>query len=190
MEIETERLVLRTLAAADADDLMALWSDPDVVRYIGSGLPVEDRDWLAPYLTRVADHWARHRLGMWAVTRKADGRFLGRGGLQPLVMDGRTEIEVGYMFAKAYWGQGYATEMARASLRYGFETRSLTRIIAIARPENAASRHVLEKAGLLYERTSPWRGGGEIVYYALAREAYRPDAAPYRLRPDAPVNPI
>ena len=68
------------------------------------------------------DHcYVRYGFGMWATIHKATGKFIGRCGLTPMDIEGRGEIEVGYMLAKEYWGQGLATEAALAILRYGFE---------------------------------------------------------------------
>jgi len=83
---------------------------------------------------------------MCTVDLAASGETIGAAGLQPL--EGGPEIEVGYRFLKAHWGQGYATESARASIAYGFDEVGLDRIVAVALAENTASRRVLEKCGL------------------------------------------
>jgi len=72
------------------------------------------------------------------------GSFSQEGG--PAIL----EIEVGYHLARAFWGRGYATEAARACVRFGFEQLNLERIVAVVQPANVASRRVLEKCGLTY----------------------------------------
>jgi RimJ/RimL family protein N-acetyltransferase len=170
VQTETARLLLRPFTTADFDDLYSLYSDPEVMRYIGAG--VRTREETEQGMVRTADHWSRIGLGMWAVFEKDTGRFVGRCGLQPLAET--PEIEVGYALHREFWGRGYATEGALAALRFGFETAGLNRIVAIARPENTGSRHVMEKAGMTYERTVPSPYGiHEVVWYGLARDRFR-----------------
>ena len=162
-ELVTERLVLRPLTADDLEWLAVLRGDADVMRYIGASgaVPFEHtRERLDRYLAC----WATHGLGMFSVREGADGAPVGWAGLQPL--DGTEEIEVGYAFGPPAWGLGFATEAARAVVRWGFEVRSLARIVAVASPENAASRHVMDKLGMRYEGTRLVHGM-ESVYYAV-----------------------
>jgi ribosomal-protein-alanine N-acetyltransferase len=98
--------------------------------------------------------------------------------LQPLEDSGETEV--GYGFDKPFWGQGYATEAAAAWLRYGFETAGLARIVAVAIPENTASRHVMEKLGMKYERDAT-HYGHECAFYAITREEFAPRGGFYAL---------
>lgn len=170
MQTETTRLRLRPFTPADFDDLFGLYSDPEVMRYIGHG--VRSREETEQGMARTAGHWSGVGLGMWAVFEKDTGKFVGRCGLQPLAET--SEIEVGYALHREFWGRGYATEGALAALRFGFETAGLARIVAIARPENAGSRRVLEKVGMAYERTYPSPYGlHEVVLYGLARDRFR-----------------
>ena len=91
------------------------------------------------------------------------GSFSQEGG--PAIL----EIEVGYHLARAFWGRGYATEAARACLRYGFEQLKLERIVAVVRPENVASRRVLEKSGLSYTGMG-YHYKAEVRMYAVTRQ--------------------
>jgi ribosomal-protein-alanine N-acetyltransferase len=166
METETARLFLRPFTSQDLDTLCQLYSDPDVMRYIGKG--VRNRDESEQSLSKMIAHWQSHGLGMWAAFHKPDGRFVGRCGLTPLA--DTEQIELGYTFHRDFWGQGLATEAARRSLQHGFETLGLSRIVAIARPANVASWRVMEKVGMTRERigVSPY-DDTEVVWYALAR---------------------
>src|SRR5205807_215596 len=114
--IETERLRLRMFRASDVGELAALFADPDVMRYVGDGKPV-DRIEAEKALASIVTHWEKHGFGRWAVEDKATREFLGYGGLRSLF--GMPEVV--YHFATRHWGKGFATEMARASLQYGFE---------------------------------------------------------------------
>jgi RimJ/RimL family protein N-acetyltransferase len=166
----TLRLSLRPFDLIDFDDLLQLYSDPEVMRLIGNGKP-RTRDETEAWLTRMIAHWAQRGLGMWAVHEKSTGRFVGRCGLQALA--DTSEIELGYALHRAFWGQGLATEAAMAAIQFGFETIGLSRIVAIALPENLASRRVIEKTGLVFERIGPNPyGHREVAWYGLSRAAY------------------
>ena len=165
--IETERLRLRMFRASDLDDLAALFADPDVMRYVANGKPA-DRAEAEKALASIIAHWARHGFGRWAVEDKATGEFLGYGGLRSLF----GTPEVVYHFTKAHWGKGFATELARASLRFGFDLHNFDRIVAIAKPGNAASIHVMEKLGMQFEmRTSYY--DIEVVQYAITFDEFK-----------------
>lgn len=176
-EIETARLRLRGFAPADVEGFAALRADPEVMRYIGKGRPqtrVEAEGWLDKNVAR----WRDNGFGMWAVVDRAAGEFVGWCGLARL--EEGEEVEVGYGFARGAWGRGFATEGARASLRFGFETCRLERIVAVAIPENAASRRVMEKLGMRYVRRAH-HYGVDVAYHAVTRREFPPDDSPYVL---------
>jgi ribosomal-protein-alanine N-acetyltransferase len=144
--VTTERLVLRGFRAEDLPAHRAAVDDDDAVTWAHVRLP------LAASLRRWADRldgWDRDGLGMWIVEVAATGTVIGHAGLQPL--HGTGDVELGYYLGRATWGKGYATEAGRACLAYGFETCGLRRIVAVVRPDNRASRHVLEKLGFRHE---------------------------------------
>ena len=124
--------------------------------------------WIGPHtLQRVTDEIAYQRAAqaergwsVWAVERRADGRFLGDCGLQPLEHTG-PEVELGYDLHPDVWGQGLATEGAAAVVEAALGPLGLERVVAVVKPANAASRRVLEKAGL---REAGRRGAyGELM---------------------------
>jgi [ribosomal protein S5]-alanine N-acetyltransferase len=140
--VTTSRLRLRGFAAEDLPAHRAAVDDDAAVTWAHVRLP------LAESLRRWAgrlDEWERSGYGMWIVEVAATGEVIGHAGIQHL--EGTDDVELGYYLGRAAWGQGYATEAARACLDYGFETIKLPRIVATVRLENAASRHVLEKLG-------------------------------------------
>ncbi len=96
---------------------------------------------------------------------------MGFCGLRHL--DGGPEVEVLYGISPAEWGRGYATEIAQAILRYGFETAGLARIWGIADPENLASRRVLEKIGMTFEGYVVDDGREEVRYAIRAEDCRR-----------------
>ena len=177
--IETHRLLLRMMRADDLDHLASLLSDPDVVKYVGDGQPA-GREEAARALESIIKHWETHGFGRWAVVDKSSGEFIGFGGLRSLF--GTPEIV--YHLAKAHWGKGYASEMARAALRFGFEERGFDRIVAIIKPQNAASIRVLDKVGLRFEKHARYYEI-DVVQYEIKREEYTADGGEFNVLPDS-----
>ena len=159
----TERLVLRPPTLDDVDAWHAIYLDAEEVWY---GAPRSSLEENRAKLDRQIAHFEEHGFGMCTVDLAASGETIGAAGLQHL--EGGPEIEVGYRFLKSYWGRGYATESARASIAYGFDELGLDRIVAVALAENIASRRVLEKCGL-NEIGLVHAYGLEHVKYEIAR---------------------
>lgn len=152
MEIfaETERLILRALLPIDAEMLFELDSDIDVHQYLGRK-PVKSIHQSISDIEFIRKQYIDNGIGRWAVIEKESGQFIGWGGLKFITETCNNQInyyDLGYRFIKRYWGKGYATETAKASLKYGFQMLNVPKIIAIADVENNSSIKVLEKAGL------------------------------------------
>ena len=167
--IETARLRLRRFRPEDLDALAALFADPDVMRHVADGKPA-GRQVAEKAIASIIEHWRRHGFGRWAVADKQTGEFVGYGGLRSLF----DMPEVVYHLATAHWGKGLATELARASLNYGFAERGFERIVAIAKPGNAASIHVMEKIGMRFEMPTSYYGI-EVVQYAITSAEFKID---------------
>jgi RimJ/RimL family protein N-acetyltransferase len=174
--IETERLLLRMFRPDDLDELARLFSDPDVLRYVGDGRPV-NREETDKALKSIIKHWTTHGFGRWAAVDKNTREFLGFGGLRSLM----GTPEVVYHLAKAHWGKGVATELARASLRFGFEEHHFERIVAIAKPDNTESIHVMEKIGMSYEVHTNYYDI-DVIQYAITRDNFQPGGMTYLLK--------
>ena len=161
--LETSRLVFRHLVPDDLDSLFALYRDPDVKKYIPDA-PLtyeeakEELEWFQN------GHPKYPQLGLWATIHKQTGKFIGRCGLLPWTIDGRSEIEVAYLLAKAYWGQGLGTEAAQAILHYGFEQLRLSRLICLIDRENQASIKVATNIGMTFEKEGKDETGPFLVY--------------------------
>lgn len=161
--LETERLVLRRLTMDDLDDLAALYRDPEVRRYFPEGTLTYDET--REELAWIIDvYYGRYGFGLWATIHKETGELIGRCGLIPWTIDGRDEVEVAYLLAKEHWGQGLATEAARAVLRYGLEELQLTRLVCLVDPAHRASRRVAEKLGMALEREGEIEGAPTALY--------------------------
>lgn len=147
MELKTERLVLREFAADDFDAVHAFASDPDVVEFMdwGPNSPEETRQGLAAF-TRDQDANPRTRYNL-AIT-ELDGPPFGTIGL---TRQGYHHGEMGFVFARDRWGQGFASEAAAAVLEFAFADLGLHRVQATCRPENIASSRALEKIGMVRE---------------------------------------
>lgn len=154
------------LRDSDLDDLAALFADPEVMRYVGNGLPT-DRAEAQKALTSIIAHWNRHGFGRWAIEDKESREFVGYGGLRSLF----GTPEVVYHLATRHWGKGLATEVALASLNFGFNVKSFDRIVAIAKPGNTASIHVMEKIGMHFEKQTSYYGI-EVIEYSITKEQF------------------
>jgi ribosomal-protein-alanine N-acetyltransferase len=119
----------------------------------------------------VADHflrqWREYGLGPWAAIDRRTGRWLGEIGLNERPdWPGPHKVEVGWELHPSMWGQGLAAEGGRAALRYGLEVIGLQRIVSVARADNAASRRVMEKCGLVFQEELTFKGA-QVVWYAI-----------------------
>lgn len=169
----TARLALREFARADVDDLVALDGDPRVMRYIGDGA-VGTRAMCESGIERVLARYAEGTgLGVWRAARRDDGRFIGWVSLKPC--GDSSDIEVGYRLVHDAWGHGFATELARAMVRRGFEEVGLERIIGVTHPENCASQRVLAKAGMRDEGFGRYYGR-DLRLFATDRPRWREGA--------------
>jgi [ribosomal protein S5]-alanine N-acetyltransferase len=144
--VETERLILRRWSPEDAEAYMALYSEPEVFRWLGDGTgrPPVDVGQVRNRLERSAA--SEDRLGLWATVERSGPNLVGNCGL--LATEESGGIELVYHIGRPYWGRGYATEAARACLEYGYGTLALPRIVALVYPQNLASIRVLEKIGM------------------------------------------
>lgn len=161
--LETQRLMLRQLTLADLDDLFALYSDPDVRKYFPEGtLTYEETKEELEYIIEV--YYTRYGFGLSATIYKETGEFIGRCGLIPWTIEHNEEVEVAYMLAKKYWGQGLGTEAAQAIARYGFEHLKLARLICLVGQKNQASINVATKIGMTFEREVEIDGEPTLLY--------------------------
>jgi RimJ/RimL family protein N-acetyltransferase len=145
--IETERLLLRAWQPSDEAPFAALNADPEVTRYLRGPMRRDESDEL---LAQIRGHWQEHGFGLYAVEIKDSSAFAGFVGLAvpSFLPEVLPAVEVGWRLAREHWGEGYATEGARASLAHGFAALGLAQIISIIDPRNAASVRVAERLGM------------------------------------------
>ncbi|MBV8801388.1 MAG: GNAT family N-acetyltransferase [Gammaproteobacteria bacterium] len=166
--LETERLILKFLDASDLDNLIALRSDPDVMKYLDDG-SIHTEEKVKDFLLNLAiPYQEKHGTGFFAVFEKESGHFIGQAGLFHLgFYDKQPDIELAYRLYKQYWGKGYATELAKALLDWGFLHLDISKIVAGAEPENIASQRVLMKSGFDCKGLQKWWNGREMFYYEI-----------------------
>jgi ribosomal-protein-alanine N-acetyltransferase len=164
--LETPRLWLREFVLNDAAALFELNNDPAVLRYTGDqpfANVAAARAFVAGY-----EQYARYGYGRWAVLRKDSNEFIGWCGLrhQPEIL----ETDLGYRFFQRHWGQGYASEAARACVRYGLSDLRLPQLVGRVMLGNMASIRVLENVGFSYWKPLDFDGVPD-AYYRLPPEA-------------------
>ena len=164
---ETERLILREFIPEDAIEHFKLNEDPEVVRYTGNA-PFSDLASAQTFMANYPDY-RLHGCGRWACIDKHHGAFVGWCGIKYLPE--ADEYDLGYRFHRKYWGIGYATESARASVRLAFEKFGVKTLIGRAATANVASVNVLKKMGMQFMRFEDLDDyPGEI--YALTKEQW------------------
>jgi ribosomal-protein-alanine N-acetyltransferase len=146
MELTTPRLHLRPFTLADRVTIHAVYSDPEVMRFVGHGAHRTMAE-TAIALRTYGDVLARRGYSFLAVTEREGGALIGDGGLHPLGGVG-PDVELGYTLARSAWGKGYATELGEALIEYAFTVLHVPRVVAQVEPANTASRHVLTKLGM------------------------------------------
>ncbi len=173
MYLETERLILRKFEETDAERMFLMDSHPEVMRYIGIP-PLSDIRETEKIITMILQQYKDHGVGRLAVIEKKSNLLIGWSGLKLLTQEVngyKNVYDLGYRFLPEYWGKGYASESAKASLDFGFNGLKIDIIYAHAHSENHASNHVLRKLGFRKTRdfTEP---DGICFWYELNRKNY------------------
>jgi ribosomal-protein-alanine N-acetyltransferase len=145
----TERMLLRSFRLEDLEALWAIQRDPETMRWYPHPFAREESE---GWIRRNLERYERDGYGLWAVELLEDARFAGSCGLAIQQVDGVGELEVGWMFDRALWNRGLATEAGRACRDLAFGTLGRTRLISLVRPENVPSCRVAEKLGMTVEK--------------------------------------
>lgn len=145
MILETNRLYLREMEQSDFDSLCKILKDPKTMYAYEHGFSDEEvQDWLDKQKKR----YREDGFGLWAVIEKAGNQMIGQCGLTFQDFDGREVLEVGYLFQRAYWHKGFATEAAIACKEYAFEHLHAKEVYSIIRDSNIASQNVAVRNGM------------------------------------------
>ena len=167
----TARLRAERLASSHWEDLRRMDADAGFMAHLGG---VRDEAGTLAYLDRNLAHWARYGYGLWMLRDQASGAVAGRAVVRHLDVEGVDEVEIGYGFLPQWWGQGLATEIALACADVGLGRLELPSVVAVTLPEHAASRRVLAKAGLHYERSIVLAGLPHVLFRKERRETREP----------------
>ena len=168
MILETPRLVLREFALQDAGALEPVLGDPLTMEYYPAPL---DKKGIESWIERNLERYRRNGHGLWAMVLKDSKELIGDCGCIMQEVEGMDQVEVGYHVRRDLWGNGYATEAARACMQYAFERLGATRVISMIRPPNVRSRRVAEKNGMHCEKIIFWRGYDHCIYAKARAES-------------------
>jgi RimJ/RimL family protein N-acetyltransferase len=144
---ETERLQLRKPVLSDAEEIFRQYAqDAEVTKYL-TWLPNNTLEETREFIRTCLTTWRERRSFHWAIVRKADNRLMG---MTTARVDGH-KWELGYVLARAYWGNGYMTEAVKSLIRVAFNDETVYRVWAVCDVDNMASARVMEKAGMQRE---------------------------------------
>ena len=158
----TERLRLEPFTDDHLDGLFALNSDLAVMRYI-TGRP-DTRDETQAGIERVKARWAEWGYSWWSFFDRATGEIIGSGCIQHLGRDKANPLEIGWRLRQTCWGQGYASEAARAMAGFAFDTVGAPLLCAVCHTENQASAKVMQRLGMRYRGVERWYEMDTAVY--------------------------
>ena len=177
--IETERLILRGWREADRAPFAAMNADPRVMAIFPSTL---DRPASDALVDRLQAHDAAHGFTFWALEDRRSGEFAGFTGLVRVTFEApfAPAVEIGWRLPTAFWGQGIASEAARASLAFGFDRLALPEIVSFTPNRHTASRRVMERIGMRHDPAGDfnhpkWAPGHPMqpfVLYRISRAAW------------------
>jgi len=161
LTMNTPRLLLRPFGDDDLEEMAGLMANTDFMRF---SLGIFSREQTAAFLEKVRKRDREGLPSQFAVVLRANERLIGYCGFFAQIVDGVEEIEIGYRLHPDFWGQGLATEAARAVRDFGFDELKLPRLISLIHPDNVASKRVAEKNGMTPEKETVFRGFPTIVY--------------------------
>ncbi|HEY8336315.1 MAG TPA: GNAT family N-acetyltransferase [Tardiphaga sp.] len=170
--LTTPRLLLRPACEDDIPILhRRIFSDNVVMRHVFSGSvmsPAESERFVRDHFT-----FGDRRAGLATLIERASGEVIGFAGLNPCAALGQDDFEIGFVLARSAWGQGFATEIGKAQLRFGLEDLGCARLLALADPHNIASGYALEKLGMRRETEVAIAGRSPRAVFVLTAEDWR-----------------
>lgn len=170
LPIETQRLVLRAPVESDADAMAPMWQDQAVTRYIGDG-SVRSVERVRESTQKRITHLQRMGTTLLTVERVGTHEIIGDCGVCPVDWTG-PDYELAYRFKQSAWGNGYATEAARAALDHAFAATSLDKVVGMTHPDNTASMRVLEKIGMTSHGITEEFYNTRCQWYSITRHQW------------------
>jgi ribosomal-protein-alanine N-acetyltransferase len=170
----TDRLLIRNPQEKDLEPITALWTDPEVTRYLGGprdGGMVTDsfRQYISDPQTVLQEEWEL----WWSIVEQDSGQFIGLNAILEKEVEGETVFDLGYFLLPPFWGQGFATEASRRVVAYAFDELKLPSLVAIIDPRNQASQSVAQKLGMWLERDTLRSDGVIRRVYRLEQEDWK-----------------
>lgn len=174
--IETERLILRTWTHNDAEEYYRINQEAKVIEFLPAALTLQE---VYDFIAFVSQQFDEKGYTLWATEEKMSGKFIGFIGLNTPKWQAPFGpfIEIGWRLSSEYWGKGYATEGAKAVLKYGFETLALKEIVSFTVPDNVRSIQVMEKIGMVRDIN------GDFMHPKLSPDHKLSKHILYRIRP-------
>ena len=152
---ETERLILREIQSTDVNEMLELHSDPEVHVFLGNKT-IGTKKQIIEAIDFIKQQYVEFGVGRWAIINNNTNEFMGWAGLEFVTTRTNNHInyyDLGYRLLKRFWGQGFATESAFASLKYAFDTLKINEVYAIADSRNRGSISILSKVGFKFIET-------------------------------------
>jgi RimJ/RimL family protein N-acetyltransferase len=172
----TARLILRRPEDSDAEPMMAMDADPEVMRYIATGAVIPpDRDRALRAIARRRQEWDEQGFGMCSIIVRETGQYAGWVTLAvpAFLPEILPAVEIGYRLRRDHWGQGYATEAAAELLRFGFTGAGLDKIVSIRHIDNVQSKRVQDKLGMRFElRTTVPAWDQPVAIHSITRQEF------------------
>ena len=159
--METERLVLRRYTEKDKTNFIALFTDAAVMKYVGDGVLTTEQ--AEAFWQKLFEKLYPQNFNIWAIFAKEDSAYVGHAGIYPRPTR-KEDWGFVYFLNRKTWGKGYATEIARRIIKFGFEELNLAEVLATVDDEHSASIHVLEKAGMSFKNYEYDEKGRFSVY--------------------------
>jgi ribosomal-protein-alanine N-acetyltransferase len=158
----TARMTAERLSPEHLDAMMRLNADPEVAKTLGG---IRSAGETRAFMEENLRHWQEHGYGLWVLHETAGGRFIGRAGIRHVELEGGArEVELAYALMPEFWGKGLATEVSRALVKIAFDDVGLDELVAFTLVDNRASRRVMEKIGMTYERDFIHAGLPHVLY--------------------------
>lgn len=161
---ETERLFLRKLTEADIETWAEFFVDNPDGRFVAVDFSLDKLSSSKFWIDKQLERYANNQFGLLAAIDKASGNFIGMGGILTRELNGKAEFEIGYSLLPAFWGKGYATEIAVQMKRFGLANNISDKFISIIHKENEASMNVARKNGMTNLRESTFLGMEVFVF--------------------------
>ncbi|WP_291616265.1 GNAT family N-acetyltransferase [Colwellia sp.] len=162
MHFETDRLVMSKISNDDAENLVTVLSDPDVMKYSTVGVHTEKQ--ILAYIANCQQQYLANGYGHWAVYRKEDNAFVGVCGLNNHQVDNEDVFHINYRLASEHQGKGYAVESTLGVLAFAKKTLKLKSVHALIESDNVSSVKVVNRTGFTFAKATVFRGFNVDVY--------------------------